>query len=1592
MTIALDALETARSLSAQYCDYLVATYAPRDAELASEFRRALVAPDAVTRGPILEATPQFVDGVPLRQLVLEGVIDERHLEYGVQALPVDRPLRKHQETAIRRAVEHRRNLVVTSGTGSGKTECFLLPILDHLMREARAGTLAQPGVRALLLYPMNALANDQTKRLRQLLEGVPDITFGRYVGDTPQGDRDGVDHHRQLFGAAPLPNELVSRDRMQASPPHILMTNFAMLEYLLMRPTDSSLFDGQTGGHWRFLVLDEAHVYRGAQGAEVGLLLRRLRDRVCESRRGVLQCFATSATLGRGREDFSKLTEFATQIFDEPFEFVEGDAIRQDVIEATRHCLLSHGVAGADRPASFYEGLLEASRRFGEDPSALAGWLGEHGVSAESSTIEGLLHDALGADARVLRLQELLQEGPVDVGSLPTDLVGSAGEKGLAALVSLGAAARRTPESAPLLPARYHHFLRALEGAWCCLGVDHPAAEPKIYLQRHDRCPGCTSHHVRQIPRTFELGTCRRCRSEYLVGATSSMEYLRPAPTNQGETYFLLGATQDEQTEDDDDATLDPWDLKAHIGVRRFLCPGCGALCTKRNDGCDCGQPSPRVLLTQVESATSGGQRTTRCIACGASNQLTRIQTGQRGPGGLIASTIYQKLPPSADSKVAELPGGGRKLLVFADSRQEAAHFPLQLQEEYRRDLWRHLILNGVRTIPEVEGAARIVDLVDPVLRLAEEASLWPQSVGMVERRREVTRMLCVELLSADRRINLEGTGLIEVGLAVPGPDSVPRRFLEMGFTTEEAATLLGLLLQTLRLQGALTLPAGVEIHHEDFAPRRHPAAVRREAAGSAGRTALAGWLPGNGRTNRRLDLIARVLTRKGRIEDPRQLLADLWDRLLTSPDTEWSPLLERSSDRTAGTLFKLRHELIELRHGSLRGPLWQCDHCRQLWRRQVAQVCPAFRCNGQLKLQASGLQGEDYHARRYETLLPIPAEAKEHTAQYTTREAARVQEEFLRGEVNVLSCSTTFEMGVDLGEVQAVYLRNVPPSPANYIQRAGRAGRRVGAAALVTTFANRRSHDFTYFKAPERLISGKIEPPTIAIGNATIARRHVHAVALAQYLRHTVGEKYGDVGTFFIPDAGSGRSPSEKFATWLRGNPPTLRASLLRILPEVTATSIGVSTWRWVTDLLQRDEANPQLNAGWFERAVEEVRGESERLEALIKGSVEREDFRGAERLKRTRDALMRRQTLGFLASRNVLPKYGFPVDVVPLDVSYNDVDAAARLDLTRDMTQAIVEYAPGAEIIAGGRRWQSVGLAKRKGQDWPRYSWRVCRDCRHFWFALDQVMEDCPRCGSRDAKRKGDFLLPMFGFVGRSADKGSTARERLRAGWREVHFGSYQDREPEFMLERLQTGHTVRYRLSPQGQITVLNTGIAGRGFRVCDGCGFAEPTIEGRRGSQKHEPLYHPGTECRGTIQRRDLGHRFLTDVVEIALDVPMPDEDTQQSVLYALLEGIPALGIERADIDGAIYFGEVGHSPSLVLFDAVAGGAGYARKIAARIPDLLAEGRRRMATCDCGASCYSCLRSYRNEPWHDRLSRRLALGVLDSVLGSPSSSVS
>lgn len=1545
MTQTIDPLATSEVIRSAYQRYLRSLMAPNDPAVAAALQSQIMAESALTKGPLLEVTPPYATGATLADLLAEGLVSPRMLDLAGPALPFDRPLYRHQEQAFRK-VAAGRNVVVATGTGSGKTESFLLPILNELSAQAERGELG-PGVRALLLYPMNALANDQMKRLRSMLAAAPHLTFGRYTGDTRNSERDAMEAFQvENPGEQRLPNELLSREQMRATPPHLLLTNYAMLEYLLLRPGDVTLFQGEYSGTWRFLVVDEAHVYDGAKGGEVGMLLRRLVDRVGTATR--LQCIATSATVG-GDDSPEDVTRFATNLFDAPFTFgVEAE--QQDLVRATR----------VAEPTEGFWGPL-AAEKYGEligNPTALLSAAQENGCADPSPGA------ALRRESRIWHLKDLLSAGPKPIADVARELFPDQPNR-LAlttALVELGSSTHDA-DGAPALSARYHLFARATEGAFTCLSAEGP----HVSLSRRERCETCAAA-------SFEFGACKRCGTLHLagrvdrVGGTSVLRARR----SQAERpqWIALSPTLADSDEDEDVLT----EAKAHEVDEARLCARCGAIYLDEVSHCRHAGCSSSELRT-VQWMRGSTTELRKCVTCGGrGEQLVRLfETGNDAAIAVLTTALYQQLPAVENGDLAEKPGGGRKLLLFSDSRQAAAFFAPYLEDSYASMQHRRLVLQGLQAgDPDREGI-RSDDLVPEVIKAADAVQVFHRRDSRQSKQRQVGLWVHQELLSLDERMSLEGLGLVQIRLERDPSWRTPPALISLGLTDDEAWNFLEELVRSLKIQGAVTTAADVDASDEAFEPRRGPIYVRQ--LGSEPRKKVLSWLPTRG-SNRRLDFVAKVLTSLGSPADPMDVLAGVWKLLTEGPMKEW---LQADMVAGLGAVWRLDQSWLQWRLVALTDDLHRCSRCQRISAVAVRGICATIGCSGTMRPWQPADSDGDHYRTLYQSMYPVPLRVQEHTAQWSNEEAARIQRQFLAGDLNALSCSTTFELGVDVGELQAVVLRNMPPTTANYVQRAGRAGRRTDSAALVLTYAQRRSHDLTRFAEPERMIAGEVRAPFIPLGNIRIDRRHAHSVAIAAFFKHRFDSDsriYRKAAEFFAPDD-RGILVADLVADFLTPCPPGVLASLEAVLPQKVKDEMDLDGGSWVAVL------QSLLND-----VRDELRQDLEHYRVRMDEAAATNDFGAAQRYQRAVNTLERRELLGLMAAKNVLPKYGFPVDTVELRTAKADSDQGMKLDLSRDLAVAIYEYAPGAQIVAGGFVWESGGVYRLPDRELLGKYYLVCTSCGLYRESDDPVDPLCPGCQHQAVGQPKQYVIPSFGFVATKGVRKRPGQSRPKRAWNGstyvVGTGSTQ-RTRTLDLPASQVTATA----SERGELIAVSHGAAGAGFLLCAWCGWGTSHGSGPI-PRKHARLSGADRECSGPLELRSLAHKFQTDVLEIRLDPVMSAAVSQSSLhsaLYALVQAAcDRLEISRDDIDGALH--QAGANlTNLVLFDTVPGGAGHVGRIEPVLEELLAAALVKVSSCECGpeTSCYRCLRVFRNERYHDELSRGAAMELLRQLLG-------
>lgn len=1614
-------IETARKVEDSYREYIATTIHFDDADLQKQLETILYEPGYLSQGPFLEAAPPYRKDKTVADLVDEGLLCRGMMSLGDgEARNFDpyRPLYVHQVKAIEKSVAGR-NYAVVTGTGSGKTECFLLPILNDILSEfEKSGRSA--GVRAMILYPMNALANDQLKRLRQLLKGT-DITFGRYTGDTEEKESVAL---RKWKDENPdqtrLPNEIISREKIRENPPNILLTNYSMLEYLLLRPEDAPLFEGAFGANWRHIAIDEAHVYSGALGTEIAYLLRRVKARI-ESETGELpklHCYATSATIG-SEEDMPKVAKFARDLFGEPFS---GDLADLDVITSEKdqpQDALDEkpwGTLSLDTWAELRRELSDPENANVEDiRSTLASGGAPEEVVARldgESPLMGLGKILLGESsaAKLVRRCERL----FDLTDLDTieelEIEGLTGDKRgveiLTAMVEVLSSAQRSKD-VPILTSRYHSFLRAPEG---------------IYLNLHTRklTPHKTiAEHYDDENDTpvYEVSVCRHCGQAYILGEESSDPEMKTAwlsPRHEGtdsddeflpRVYYRL--LSDESERDPDEKI-------------QWLCPICGSLYHEAEGGAHRFEHEIvariPIALNQNEKKQSD-EAEARCRHCGYQSvvAIQPMRVSPEAAGSVVCYNLVRDIPPfdeeeaDEDDLFADLDEERRagSVICFSDKRQDAAFFAPAMDRTYGNITRRQLIREAVEALSRDGEGCKPSSVIDWITSVAKRR--YPGVLGS-NKKGQATAWILDELAAEDSRNSLEGLGVVRIeptefnkGFSHPGAKKLVERQVDRlnadgaaWLSCEDYILFARTCLELLREKNVIEVPEGVPELRNNHEKRGN--LVVLEGGGSASKDIV--QFAGDavrGTENKRSAFIRKYVKRVHGIELTREDVRPILQSLFQFMGEYLSCKLFRDEGYLIDSRehFRLGRDIWTMYPHSNDDIVYRCNACGCETHLDTHGVCMTTKCNGTMvKMSFAEARDKD---RFYKTVYQdeaLPLDIEEHTAQLSSKKAREIQSEFIKGNVNVLSCTTTFELGVDVGDLRAIFMRNVPPSTANYTQRAGRVGRRAGKPGYAITFARLRPHDVAYFEDPAKIIGGNTRVPMCYLNNDAIAIRHVFAVAMSEFFRYasrSLGKDYSHGYNDFMDLSKSEPEGLEDLRSFLASRPKSVYEQLVRVVPQgmPVAEEVGVNEWGWIAKLVGPIDSAENGGGGRLLLAHSLKHADFERVQDGIELNMGVNDILASKLLK-SRDALKKERTIAILAENGVLPKYGFPTDLVELHLL--DIENSVgenRLELSRGMRQAIREYAPGAEIVAGKTLWKSVGLRKPKGQELRKRRYGKCPNCETFVWPIENYSDkgECPVCHTEFALEK-NMLIPSYGFVGTENKKGIGLRRPRPKGYASVHFSQhwpYETATGEFCFP----GGAVKVKYAENGQLCVLNS--PAKGFQVCSYCNRAAV------GGEKIQHTYW--CEKSGTAPKINrfsaLGTAFVSDVLELVFDFDAATvccDGDWEAVMWALFTAAAKiLEVPETELGGTTYKNDAG-SFSILIYDDVPGGAGHVRQLSKEVKELIEEAYKVVdGHCGCGEEtcCYGCIANYYNQAVQANLSRGAAKRILGTLLAvSPS----
>lgn len=1617
---------TTEKIKKDYKRYVSSILTVRDKEI-SKLAKDEVYHTNFVKGPFLETTLPFKDGKTLKELAEEGLVSTEFSKMGKRVHYEDWKLRVHQENALRHIIEDDRNMVVSTGTGSGKTECYLYPIFNQIMREKEQGKL-DAGVRALLIFPMNALANDQQKKLRKLLAEYPDITFGRYTGETPHAKKneEPEDAEKRLHkdydlqhqedpdpdSRKSISNEYMCREFMEKKPPHILLTNYAMLEYMLLQPNTAPFFDTSKSKNWKFIVIDEAHTYKGATGTEIAFLLRRLKERIRHHRSEDFRCIATSATLGT-EGGKAALAEFAAQLFGEPFN--------------------EHDVITTERKKRTQE---SGSRNFSPDEYKK---LKEDVADMPEDEKGKYLYEKLVNDNRLFLLYDVLKDKPKDIVEVADavffDISGnSSREEALIELIELSAAAKKSEYESALLPARYHLFVKSLEGMY----VQYYPRK-RVFLDRKEKNSDATGEYS-----VFEMANCQKCGQEYILGKTiyrNGKNYLvQTSSSEKPEFYFISDKNIIDDVFDEDDDLEEKANFSSLDKFR--LCLSCGKIseyAEKVNFDCCKTNDSGKIVTVYNLRYSGKGKESNCCPVCGATKEglIKRFLTANQPATFAVAKSLYDAIPPrpiyetnkaksdddlfsddlfedisssstAIDEKVID--ESGRKLLIFSDNRQEAAFFAGFFEKKYRLAMWRKVILNCLKEADE--GELFVDDLIAKAKQLADKEGLY--ALDLVEQNNNLdanmmsneqkkamaAHYIMSEFISPDIATGLEGMGYIQI---MPQELQLKADASRYGVSGgKNIWKVYRFVLDTLRQKGTVTFPQEISPEDDFFSPRNHSGYFREsgnETLYSKGY--VYGFMPSEGHKNKRSAMFQKILSKSEASEEnesiARNNLKHCYEDI--TGILKKQGYISDDTSKEGGLIYELNYRKWKFKYIKPEEKIYRCKKCGKIFSYSLMDLCPELKCDGELEVITAGdIRKDNYYDSLYGGEQFVPMVAREHTAQLSSKTAGQYQKLFEEGAINVLSCSTTFEMGVDVGELEATFQRNVPPETSNYIQRAGRAGRRTSSAAFSVTFARRNSHDMTFFQRPAEIISGKIAAPLLEVDNEKIAQRHLNSIIVATFFKSNPEFFVGK--TKRIIDFENKDNMAVELKNYLDTRPQELLDTIHNVFDKKLCDLLKVDSWGFVDELLGE---SGKLNLAIKEREAD-ISGLTE-LKKNVNPDSTGKELSEARAVTKLIETLNDEASISFLSAKGVLPKYGFPIDTVSLDIINNHNKEAEKLDLSRDLRMAISEFAPPAQIVANGKQWKSYAINTIPDKSWPTYIYHECPKCRRIFppsgemtevtINIDNVSGICPECKTETNPKK--FIIPLFGFSTSYSEKPKMVGEtRPRAYYAtQTQYWCDTDLTERQQLEvRSKTvvfnGKEASAKYSPGGKLFVLNQGINGAGIYVCPECGFATE-IDKLSKSKTHKTKY--GHKCGNKmLQRVSLGHVFSTDILKIQLpehEIDLSQSDSLEvknqdlSVMYSILEGASAaLDISRGDISGCVT-----GNHQIILYDDTPGGSGFVKHIYERLEEVLSKAKEKVnGSCGCTeeTSCYGCLRNYGNQYFHDVLSRGKAYRYLDWLL--------
>lgn len=1584
----------------------------------------------------------------------------------------------HQQKAFDRLTgDDGRSTLVATGTGSGKTECFLYPILEYCYQHR-----GERGIKALIIYPMNALATDQAKRIAELIYQSPElkgnVTAGMYVG--------GYDGNPSTM----MSESKVITDKvtMLNNPPDILLTNYKMLDYLLVRPADADLWkDNRDSEVLKYIAVDELHTFDGAQGTDLACLLRRLKSRL-GIQSGYLCCIGTSATMGDG-DSSESIRQYASEIFGEPFEknsVIVEDRLSPDEFFADFE-ITDFGIPSREQ----VDKLQECIDQDDQDiylQTAISSWItdfSEDIFSDEGRIALGkrLMHHSFLQSMVTFMGGRYYQESAILENlkvHYPTLNELNDGQVALDALFSLISYARtgKVGKLRPFLNVQVQLWMRELRRL-----LGKVSGEKVTYAIAHDL-------NAQQSKQYLPVVNCRDC------GATGWTALLNE---RQNATIYSLEAFYNKYFKCDDKIVMmfpHGDDAIPYDTLSARICPDC--LQVRYGDGagelCEsCGEHTVPVYIPTSNAVGKGKNKQYVCPCCGSRSGLSLM--GLRSATE-ISATISQLFASKFNDD--------KKTLTFSDNVQDAAH----RAGFFNSRTWKFGLRTAIQQFVQNGGAGKTFEsFLDGFIdywhaQMSDEEFVsffiapnmtWMRAYeDMLDKRELKDTKASRELIqNIERRLRYEimqeygmqskvGRTLEKSACSCISYDSEMIR--SVAEAVQERVVNEQGTIPNVSVESYCRMVAGfLDILRQNggFEDSLYSTYVKEKGADFLLSNSHIKWLPGVHGGKNAPHFIAVPSSIGG---------AKLWnfDILSSKKYTRW---IETCIYDTGTVLFSddlpsiINKYILEAlaKVGlivSMNSPAeytaygidkkkifisdkvatFKCNSCGSAYyfSEEDADIwndasCPHGLCSGRLEIDEAASLG--YYGKLFSGGDLARINAKEHTGllERTNREMLEIdfkrqKEDHRLWDPNVLSCTPTLEMGIDIGDLSTVILCSMPPAQAQFLQRSGRAGRKDGNA-LTLAVANARPHDLYFYADPLDMISGHVDAPQIFLKASAVLERQFVAYCMDSWVKKGVPEgaipqkvgvilakldaKPNDIYPFnfleYVKSNLTSRLNSfiQMFAEYLddnakdelrifaRGNGLKESPMYMKVLESFTALKKQQSSLKdsikQLKDMIKELEAKPKDSS--YDEEIKELKFEEAALINVLK-------------------EIQNKDVFNFLSDEGLLPNYAFPEAGIVLkavlwrkeddeDETHKDRKYDKKVyEYSRSASSAISEFAPNNSFYVDGKKLTVDQIDMSTAQTAP---WRLCPNCSHA--QIEEAGKNtacCPQCGSpawADAGQVRNMLKVQLVYSNMSyadskiddasddrttvfynkqllvdVDEENDIASAYRMDNEEFAFGYEFVKKAK--LREINFGESD----SVGEKLTVAGVDDVRKGFKICKYCGKVQPESGKAIHTKFCKTQKFPNLLAESTDSFLFLFREFQTEILRILIPATTMDATNvkTESFIAAFM-----LGMKQ-------YFGNVDHLRAavsevpvpdaeyrkqyLVIYDSVPGGTGYLKQLMHEenaLIEIFEKALAVMENCSCKDDpqkdgCYHCLYAYRQSQQIGNISRSTAVHMLKAIL--------